>query len=106
MWLGTLDGLNRWNNGQITIYRNAKASTPGPPQIPLHYGKHRIQSELRLLGFEVAERNVAKYRIEHAEPLSQTWKIFPINHVMWKCGPGLGKAETNRRAFDGPQYAF
>jgi putative transposase len=44
------------------------------------WGNPRIQSELRLLGFEVAERTVAKYRIKQAKPPSQTWKTFLANH--------------------------
>jgi ligand-binding sensor domain-containing protein len=27
-WLGTRDGLNRWNNGQITIYRKRTSGLP------------------------------------------------------------------------------
>jgi putative transposase len=41
----------------------------------------RIQSELRLLGIEVAESTRAKYRIKVAKPPSQTWKTFLENHV-------------------------
>jgi putative transposase len=45
------------------------------------WGVPRLQSELRLLGFEVAERTVAKYRTKHAKPPSQTWKTFLTNHA-------------------------
>jgi putative transposase len=45
------------------------------------WGVPRIQSELRLLGFEVAERTVAKYRVRSKKPPSQTWKSFLRNHV-------------------------
>ena len=45
------------------------------------WGAPRIQSELRLLGFEVAERTVAKYRIKHVKPPSQTWRTFLANHA-------------------------
>jgi hypothetical protein len=45
------------------------------------WGVPRLQSELRLLGFEVAERTEAKYRIKAAKPLSQTWKTFLANHA-------------------------
>jgi putative transposase len=45
------------------------------------WGVPRIQSELRLLGIEVAESTVAKYRIKVAKPPSQTWKTFLENHV-------------------------
>jgi putative transposase len=45
------------------------------------WGVPRIQSELRLLGVEVAASTVAKYRIKVAKPPSQTWKTFLENHV-------------------------
>src|SRR5262245_4992581 len=45
------------------------------------WGAPRIQSELRLLGFDVTEKTVAKYRVKHAKPPSQTWKTFLANHV-------------------------
>ncbi len=45
------------------------------------WGAPWIQSELRLLGFEVAERTVANYRIKNARPPSQTWKAFIANHA-------------------------
>jgi hypothetical protein len=44
-------------------------------EIPL-WGTPRIQAELSLLGFEVAESTVAKYRIKPPKPSSQTWKTF------------------------------
>ena len=28
VWLGTRDGLNRWNDGQITIYRKRNSGLP------------------------------------------------------------------------------
>jgi hypothetical protein len=45
------------------------------------WGTPRIQAELRLLGFEVAESTVAKYRIKVTKPPSQTWKTFLRNHA-------------------------
>src|SRR5262245_38057014 len=36
---------------------------------------------LHLLGFEVAESTVAKYRIKSLQPSSQTWKTFLSNHA-------------------------
>ena len=45
------------------------------------WGLARIQSELRLLGFDVALRTIAKYRIKNSEPPSQTWKTFLTNHA-------------------------
>jgi putative transposase len=41
----------------------------------------RIQSELRLLGFDLAESTVAKYRVRGSASPSQTWKAFLANHV-------------------------
>jgi putative transposase len=45
------------------------------------WGAPRIQSELHLLGFNVTERTVAKYRIKHDKPPSQTWRTFLTNHA-------------------------
>jgi len=45
------------------------------------WGAPRIQSELSLLGLEVAERTVAKYMVRHPKPPSQTWRTFLDNHV-------------------------
>ena len=45
------------------------------------WGAPRVRSVLRILGFEVAERTVAKYRIKNTKPPSQTWKAFLVNHA-------------------------
>ena len=45
------------------------------------WGAPRIQSELKLLGHEVADSTVAKYMIKHKKPPSQTWRSFLKNHV-------------------------
>jgi len=45
------------------------------------WGAPRIQSELKLLGYEVADSTVAKYMIKHKKPPSQTWRSFLKNHV-------------------------
>ena len=45
------------------------------------WGSPRIQAELRLLGHDVAEATVAKYRPRHRKPPSPTWKAFLRNHV-------------------------
>ena len=47
------------------------------------WGAPRIQAELRLLGYNVAEVTVAKYmkRSRPPEPPSRTWKVFLKNHV-------------------------
>jgi len=45
------------------------------------WGAPRIQSELRLLGYEAADSTAAKYMIKHRKPPSQTWRSFLKNHV-------------------------
>ena len=45
------------------------------------WGAPRIQSELRLLGHDVAESSVAKYMERHSKPPSQNWRTFLQNHV-------------------------
>jgi putative transposase len=45
------------------------------------WGVPRIQAELQLLGFNVAESTIAKYRIKVTKPPSQTWKTFLRNHA-------------------------
>ena len=45
------------------------------------WGTPRIQAELHLLGYDVAESTVAKYRARGHKPPSQTWKSFLKNHV-------------------------
>jgi transposase InsO family protein len=45
------------------------------------WGAPRIQSELKLLGFEIVDSTVAKYMIRQKKPPSQTWRSFLKNHV-------------------------
>ncbi|MCH8244260.1 MAG: transposase [Planctomycetes bacterium] len=45
------------------------------------WGTPRIQSELRLLGYEASKATVDKYKIRHRKPPSQTWRTFLDNHV-------------------------
>jgi hypothetical protein len=45
------------------------------------WGAPRIQSELKLLGYEVAESTVAKYLPKRTKPPSPTWKTFLTNHL-------------------------
>jgi hypothetical protein len=45
------------------------------------WGAPRIQSELALLGHDLAESTVAKYMERKTKPSSQTWRTFLKNHV-------------------------
>ena len=45
------------------------------------WGAPRIQAELHLLGYEIADSTVAKYRVRSHKPPSQTWKSFLRNHA-------------------------
>jgi putative transposase len=45
------------------------------------WGAPRIQSELALLGHDVAESTVAQYMVRGSKPPSQTWRTFLDNHV-------------------------
>ena len=45
------------------------------------WGAPRILCELRLLGYDVAESTVAKYRDRTKKPPSPTWRTFLANHV-------------------------
>jgi putative transposase len=45
------------------------------------WGTPRIQSELALLGYVVADSTIDKYRIRSRKPPSQTWRTFLDNHV-------------------------
>jgi len=45
------------------------------------WGAPRIQSELPLLGHDVAESTVAQYMVRRSKPLSQNWRTFLRNHI-------------------------
>ena len=45
------------------------------------WGAPRIQSELRLLGYTVAESTLARYMDRSSKPPSQTWRTFLKNHA-------------------------
>lgn len=47
----------------------------------LLWGALRIQSELALLGYTLAESTIAKYMVRAHKPPSQTWRTFLGNHV-------------------------
>ena len=48
----------------------------------LTWGAPRIESELRLLGYAVAERTVAKYMVRTPASPTQTWRTFLNNHSL------------------------
>src|SRR5262245_20701686 len=90
------DTVIKWHREGFRLYWRwkSKASIGRPPidkeirelirrisrENPL-WGTPRIHSELHLLGFNVTEKTVAKYRVKHAKPPSQTWKTFLANHA-------------------------
>ena len=90
------DTVIKWHREGFRLYWRWKSKAPiGRPTIdkeirelirrissenPL-WGAPRIQSELHLLGLNVTEKTVAKYRVKHAKPPSQTWKTFLANHA-------------------------
>jgi transposase InsO family protein len=45
------------------------------------WGAPRIQSELRLLGHDVADSTVARYMVRQHKPPSQNWRTFLSNHM-------------------------
>ena len=45
------------------------------------WGAPRVQSELTLLGYQVAQSTVAKYMHRRKQPPSQSWRTFLNNHV-------------------------
>jgi putative transposase len=45
------------------------------------WGAPRIHGELLKLGIQVSPATVAKYRVRHRKPPSQTWRTFLKNHI-------------------------
>jgi putative transposase len=91
------DTIVKWHREGFRLYWRwmSKARNSGRPKIdaeirelirrmseenPL-WGVPRIQAELNLLGFNLAESTVAKYRVRAPRPPSQTWKTFLSNHA-------------------------
>ena len=86
----------RWHHQGFRLYWRWKSrKKPGRPKVdrtirdlirrmcqenPL-WGAPRIQSELALLGHDVAESTVAKYMRHQSKPPSQSWLTFLKNHV-------------------------
>ena len=46
------------------------------------WGAPRIESELHLLGYDVAERTVSNYMVRPRKPRTQTWRTFLNNHSL------------------------
>ena len=91
------DTVIKWHRMGFKLYWQwkSKPKTAGRPPIdkeirdlirqmahenPL-WGAPHILSELRLLGYEVAQATVAKYMPKTRKPPSQTWRTFLTNHV-------------------------
>ena len=86
----------KWHRQGFKLYWRWKSKAPvGRPKIDkeirelirkmsrenLLWGVPRIQAELRLLGHDLAESTVAKYRVRGRTSPSQTWKTFLANHA-------------------------
>ena len=87
----------RWHRQGFRLYWRWKSRSgqPGRPKIEAEvralirrmcdenptWGAPRIQSELALLGHQLADNTVAKYMVWHRRPTSQTWRTFLDNHV-------------------------
>ncbi|MEX2170788.1 MAG: integrase core domain-containing protein [Pirellulales bacterium] len=84
-----------WHRAGFRIYWRLKSRKSGRPKVlaevrrlirrmarenPL-WGAPRIQSELKLLGYVLAESTVAKYLLKRTKPPSPTWKTFLKNHL-------------------------
>ncbi len=99
----------KWHRQGFKIYWRWKSKAPvGRPKIdreirelikrmslenPL-WGTPRIQSELRLIGFDLAESTVAKYRVRSSTSPSQTWKTFLTNHAKQIAAIDFGATPT------------
>jgi hypothetical protein len=102
-WQGALlfvrpETVIRWHRRGWKYYwrRKSRPSKTGRPPIPLKlihlvrhlskenplWGAPHIQSELALLGHQVAESTVAKYMVRTPDPnKQQTWRTFLRNHL-------------------------
>jgi putative transposase len=86
-----------WHRQGFRLYWRWKSRSgkPGRPRIERHvqalirrmsrenplWGVPRIQSELRLLGHDLAESTVSSYIDRRRKPPSPTWKTFLANHL-------------------------
>ena len=86
----------RWHRQGFKLYWRWKSrKQPGRPKIDAAvrnlirhmcrenptWGAPRIQSELALLGHNVAESTVNRYMLRQPKPPSQNWRTFLENHV-------------------------
>jgi transposase InsO family protein len=87
----------RWHRQGFRLYWRwkSRSKTPGRPKVEREirdlirrmskenptWGAPRIESELTLLGYDVAESTVSKYMVREKKPPSQTWRAFLENHV-------------------------
>lgn len=87
----------RWHGKGFKLYWRwkSRAKKPGRPPIWREirnlvrrmcrenptWGAPRIQSELRLLGYDVSETTIDKYMIRDRKPPSPTWRTFLDNHL-------------------------
>lgn len=87
----------RWHRQGFRLYWRWKSrKKPGRPEIDAEicsliqqmsrenatWGAPRIQAELQLLGYTIAESTVATYMVRHRKPPSQNWRTFLENHVL------------------------
>src|SRR5215813_10978061 len=86
----------KWHRQGFRLYWRWKSKAPvGRPKIDKEIreligkisrenplcGVPRLQAELHLLGYDLAELTVAKYRVRGRTSPSQTWKTFLTNHA-------------------------
>lgn len=86
----------RWHQQGFRLYWRWKSRRkPGRPKVEREildlirrmsrenptWGAPRIQSELALLGHEVAESTIAKYIVRQPKSPSQNWRTFLANHM-------------------------
>lgn len=72
---------SRAKNGRPKVEREVRDLVRRMSRENHTWGAPRIQSELKLLGYDLAESTVAKYMIRPGKPPSQTWKTFLKNHL-------------------------
>ena len=89
------DTVVRWHRKGFRLYWRWKSRKGGRPRVEKEirrlirqmsqenptWGAPRIQSELVLLGYSVADSTVARYMVRTRRPPSQTWRTFLSNHV-------------------------